>query len=119
MGDTYRTFLHGDAEKNTKWRFGAPPNYDVVNKLFEEGRTKVPVSSLCLCPVKANISARNCEFVDINLLYSAFFFFFPEGMASGFDGGEGADSPKELGNGTFPQGRSQPVQINRPREIYF
>ncbi|KAI9113261.1 hypothetical protein K1719_015786 [Acacia pycnantha] len=41
MGDSYRTFLHGDAEKTTKWRFGAPPNYDVVNKLFEEGRTKV------------------------------------------------------------------------------
>ncbi|KAK4276667.1 hypothetical protein QN277_014792 [Acacia crassicarpa] len=41
MGDSYRTFLHGDAEKNTKWRFGAPPNYDAVNKLFEEGRTKV------------------------------------------------------------------------------
>ncbi|KAK4276668.1 hypothetical protein QN277_014793 [Acacia crassicarpa] len=41
MGDNYRTFLHGDAEKNTKWRFGAPPNYDAVNKLFEEGRTKV------------------------------------------------------------------------------
>ncbi|KAF8403549.1 hypothetical protein HHK36_011653 [Tetracentron sinense] len=27
--------------QNTKWRFGAPPNYDVVNKLFEEGRTKI------------------------------------------------------------------------------
>ncbi|XP_052109185.1 pathogen-related protein [Arachis duranensis] len=38
--DKYRTFLHQEQEKNTKWRFGAPPNYDVVNKLFEEGRTK-------------------------------------------------------------------------------
>ncbi|KAF8403537.1 hypothetical protein HHK36_011641 [Tetracentron sinense] len=27
--------------QNTKWGFGAPPNYDVVNKLFEEGRTKI------------------------------------------------------------------------------
>ncbi|KAJ7959247.1 pathogen-related protein-like [Quillaja saponaria] len=45
--DKYRTYLHGDAEKNTKWRYGAPPNYDVVNKLFEEGRTKVwPPGSL-------------------------------------------------------------------------
>lgn len=41
MEDKYRTFLHGDAEKNTKWKFGARPNYDVVNKLFEEGRTQV------------------------------------------------------------------------------
>ncbi|XP_054799930.1 pathogen-related protein-like [Prosopis cineraria] len=47
MEDKYRTYLHGDAEKNTEWRFGAPPNYDVVNKLFEEGRTKVwPPGSL-------------------------------------------------------------------------
>ncbi|XP_038700382.1 pathogen-related protein-like [Tripterygium wilfordii] len=40
-GDKYRSFLHGEGEKNTKWRFGAAPNYDVVNKLFEQGRTKI------------------------------------------------------------------------------
>lgn len=40
-GDKYRFFIYGEEEKNTKWRYGAPPNYDVVNKLFEEGRTKV------------------------------------------------------------------------------
>nr|XP_010930622.1 pathogen-related protein [Elaeis guineensis] len=39
-GDKYRSHIYGEAEKNTVWRFGAPPNYDVVNKLFEEGRTK-------------------------------------------------------------------------------
>ncbi|KAF6986735.1 hypothetical protein CFC21_004457 [Triticum aestivum] len=39
-GDKYRSFLHGDGEKNTVWRHGAPPNYDLVNKLFEEERTK-------------------------------------------------------------------------------
>lgn len=45
--DKYRTFLYGEGEKNTKWRFGSPPNYDIVNKLFEEGRTKVwPSGSL-------------------------------------------------------------------------
>ena len=41
--EKYRKYLHEEAEKNTKWRYGAPPNYDVVNKLFEEGRTKVQV----------------------------------------------------------------------------
>ncbi|XP_038724993.1 pathogen-related protein-like isoform X4 [Tripterygium wilfordii] len=47
VGDKYRSFLYGEGEKNTKWRFGAPPNYDVVNKLFEEGRTKIwPPGSL-------------------------------------------------------------------------
>lgn len=45
--DKYRTYLYGE-EKDTKWRFGAPPNYDVVNKLFEEGRTKVLLWSLPL-----------------------------------------------------------------------
>lgn len=45
--EKYRTYLHGEGERNTKWRFGAPPNYDVVNKLFEEGRTKIwPPGSL-------------------------------------------------------------------------
>lgn len=38
--DRYRTYLRGDDEKNTKWIYGAPPNYDVVNKLFEDGKTK-------------------------------------------------------------------------------
>ncbi|KNA04899.1 hypothetical protein SOVF_195400 [Spinacia oleracea] len=45
--DKYRSFMYGDGEKNTKWVFGAPPNYDVVNKLFEQGRTKIwPSGSL-------------------------------------------------------------------------
>jgi len=42
--EKYRSFL-GEEVKNTKWRFGVP-NYDVVNKLFEEGRTKVSLSLL-------------------------------------------------------------------------
>ncbi|XP_021819988.1 pathogen-related protein-like isoform X2 [Prunus avium] len=46
-GDKYRSYLSGEGEKNTKWKFGAPPSYDVVNKLFEEGRTKIwPPGSL-------------------------------------------------------------------------
>ncbi|XP_002526153.2 pathogen-related protein [Ricinus communis] len=45
--DKYRSHLDGEEEKNTKWRFGGPPNYDIVNKLFEEGRTQVwPSGSL-------------------------------------------------------------------------
>lgn len=39
--DPYRWILNGDVEKNTTWKFGAPPNYEAVNKLFEQGRTKV------------------------------------------------------------------------------
>uniref|UniRef100_A0A7C9ATC7 Pathogen-related protein n=1 Tax=Opuntia streptacantha TaxID=393608 RepID=A0A7C9ATC7_OPUST len=45
--DAYRSYLDGEEERNTKWRFGAPPNYDLVNKLFEQGRTKIwPPGSL-------------------------------------------------------------------------
>ncbi|KAM6566836.1 hypothetical protein CsatA_025964 [Cannabis sativa] len=45
--DKYRTHIYGETEKNTTWRYGGPPNYDVVNKLFEEGRTKIwPTGSL-------------------------------------------------------------------------
>ncbi|KAI3753666.1 hypothetical protein L2E82_25726 [Cichorium intybus] len=39
-GEKYRSFLHEEAD-NTHWRHGGPPIYDAVNKLFEEGRTKV------------------------------------------------------------------------------
>ena len=41
QGDKYRSYLSGEGEENTEWIYGAPPNYDVVNKLFEEGRTKI------------------------------------------------------------------------------
>ncbi|KAH1114243.1 hypothetical protein J1N35_007621 [Gossypium stocksii] len=45
--DKYRSYLHGEGEKTTNWKLGAPPNYDTVNKLFEEGRTKIwPPASL-------------------------------------------------------------------------
>ncbi|KAJ9560361.1 hypothetical protein OSB04_005521 [Centaurea solstitialis] len=45
--DKYRCFMSGEGEKNTTWKLGKPPNFDVVNKLFEEGRTKIwPTGSL-------------------------------------------------------------------------
>jgi hypothetical protein len=44
-GDKYRSFIHGESERDTVWRYGAPPNYDVVNKLFEAERTQVRADS--------------------------------------------------------------------------
>ena len=38
--DKYRSFIYEEAEK-VQWRHGGPPTYDGVNKLFEDGRTKV------------------------------------------------------------------------------
>jgi hypothetical protein len=50
--DKYRNYLSEEETKNTQWRFGLP-DYSVVNKLFEEGRTKVSLlyllSSVCVC----------------------------------------------------------------------
>lgn len=31
--------MYGEGEKNTSWRHGEPPGYEVVNKLFEDERT--------------------------------------------------------------------------------
>ncbi|XP_021894955.1 pathogen-related protein-like [Carica papaya] len=38
--DKYRSFLLEDEAGEVQWRHCAPPTYDMVNKLFEEGRTK-------------------------------------------------------------------------------
>ncbi|KAH6824073.1 hypothetical protein C2S53_004039 [Perilla frutescens var. hirtella] len=38
--DKYRSFLSEEELNSTKWNAG-PPNYDVVNNLFEQGRTKI------------------------------------------------------------------------------
>ncbi|KAA8526751.1 hypothetical protein F0562_009020 [Nyssa sinensis] len=40
VGDKYRSFLHDQEAENVQWRHGGPPTYDIVNQLFEEGRTK-------------------------------------------------------------------------------
>ncbi|KAL3641156.1 hypothetical protein CASFOL_016124 [Castilleja foliolosa] len=45
-GDKYRSYLTPEDLQTTQWIAG-PPNYDVVNELFEHGRTKVwPAGSL-------------------------------------------------------------------------
>ncbi|KZV23177.1 pathogen-related protein-like [Dorcoceras hygrometricum] len=45
-GDKYRSYLTEEDLRTTKWKAG-PPNYDLVNELFEQGRTKIwPVGSL-------------------------------------------------------------------------
>lgn len=38
--DPYRSHLVGEAEKETEWRHGGHPTYDLVNALFERSRTQ-------------------------------------------------------------------------------
>lgn len=46
VGDKYRSFMF-DEENPIQWRdHGCPPNFDSVNQLFEQGRTKVLSLSL-------------------------------------------------------------------------
>ncbi|KAJ3684868.1 hypothetical protein LUZ61_014032 [Rhynchospora tenuis] len=40
VGDKYRSYLVGEGEKDTHWRHGGAPKYDMVNRLFEKERTK-------------------------------------------------------------------------------
>lgn len=40
VGDKYRSYLHEEAD-TTLWRYGGPPTFDLVNQVFEQGRTKV------------------------------------------------------------------------------
>ena len=41
-GDKYRSILNDEA-KSMQWRHSGPLIFDKVNKLFEEGRTKVDI----------------------------------------------------------------------------
>lgn len=56
-GDKYRSYLSEEEKKKTQW-WNGPPNYDVVNKLFEEGRTKVRTNSWPLLIFHLRISIR-------------------------------------------------------------
>ncbi|XP_024011267.1 pathogen-related protein isoform X1 [Eutrema salsugineum] len=45
--DKYRSILNDEKTGNIRWRYGGPPIFDTVNKLFEEERTHVwPEGSL-------------------------------------------------------------------------
>jgi hypothetical protein len=72
--DNYRSYLSGEEVKNTKWRFGVP-NYDVVNKLFEEGRTKASLHfspfSVCVCNI----------FIALDQYYYYYYYYYFSDMA--------------------------------------
>lgn len=49
--DNYRSLLNDEKSGNIRWRYGGPPIFDTVNKLFEEERTHVIIinsSLVCL-----------------------------------------------------------------------
>lgn len=69
--EKYRSFLHDEAE-NTHWRHGGPPIYDAVNRLFEEGRTKVNL--ICYHDVFSHLSLYKhaCSCLNFIIYYMIF-----------------------------------------------
>ena len=70
-GDPYRDHLTGAAEKDTTWRHGSAPRYDVVNAMFEKGRTQVSsayslIISKDLASTSLNLSLRLGDWVSWN-----------------------------------------------------
>ncbi|XP_008237645.1 PREDICTED: pathogen-related protein-like [Prunus mume] len=118
--DKYRSYLYGEGEKNTKWRFGAPPNYDVVNKLFEEGRTKIwPPGSL------EEMVQNLLKTYEMELFHKAcvddFKSIDPKKFTLSLNGrkGLGLDDIKKLGGGYNPLLQSslpEEFQIYKPSE---
>ncbi|CAA7062024.1 unnamed protein product [Microthlaspi erraticum] len=56
--DKYRSLLNDGKSGNIRWRYGGPPIFDTVNKLFEEERTHGQ-TSLTLSTSKANMATRD------------------------------------------------------------
>lgn len=104
--DKYRSYLHGDGEKNTRWRFGSAPNYDLVNELFEQGRTKVSVP---LCNLVTVVQTELIAF--INVLGSDdslcekrnICCVLSTDMAAGISRGRSAEPRQDMGDGDVPQ----------------
>jgi len=49
--DKYRSILNDEKTGNIRWRYGGPPIFDTVNKLFEEERTHVTKTNSFLLPI--------------------------------------------------------------------
>jgi len=113
--DKYRPFLRQDIEKNTKWRYG-PPTYEVVNKLFEEGRTKVIIRVLFFFPVSVSLMLIK---LYIHSLIKSLIMILMTGMGSGFTGRAGAGYSEAMGDGNVSQARFRGEPIGGSREIQF
>ncbi|KAJ0941269.1 hypothetical protein HanRHA438_Chr02g0092621 [Helianthus annuus] len=89
--DKYRCFMSGEGEKNTTWKLGVPPNFDVVNKLFEEGRTKKPLTPKGV----AKIGGGYNMFLQTSLSQNLRMYDYSE---------ETVDTAHKLFTTTFPRG---------------
>jgi len=107
VGDKYRSFLHEDTENTTQWRHGGPPNFDTVNQLFEEGRTKVlsllytlSAYALCFFFLLYKYMFMTLEYFWVS--FSVFDIWF-EGMAERIARRSSAKCYKDMGYGNRTQ----------------
>lgn len=54
--DKYRSILNDEKTGNTRWRYGGPPIFDTVNKLFEAERTHVITNQLFILSLSIALS---------------------------------------------------------------
>lgn len=105
VGDKYRSFLYDEAEKSTEWRHGGPPSYDDVNKLFEEGRTKVDDG------LQSSFS-----FFSLDPLINSLYLLVAcsAGMAKRVTGRNSSECCQVMGDGALTQDSLEGLQDHKP-----
>ena len=101
-GDKYRASLHLEGP-TVEWRMGKPPNYEAVNKLFEEGRTKVGCFLL---------------FTRSNIICVASFVVFFIGVAKRICGRTSAEYCQIIANGVCLQDYTTRFQEHKPSQFH-
>uniref|UniRef100_A0A2P2KBD7 Pathogen-related protein n=1 Tax=Rhizophora mucronata TaxID=61149 RepID=A0A2P2KBD7_RHIMU len=112
-GDKYRSVLNEETE-NTAWRHGAPPVYDAVNKLFEEGRTKVWPEGSVEEAVQNAIKSWEMELSHKTRLYD-FKTINPEKFKLIVNGREGLDAEETLKLGSY----NALLKTSTPKEFQY
>lgn len=97
-GDKYRSYLTPEELQTTQWNAGTP-NYDVVNKLFEEGRTKVYIYACTHSFYLPFLASKNDLMFKFLLLIDVGEF---AGMGCWILGRVCPKSCQDLGNGAGP-----------------
>jgi hypothetical protein len=104
MGNKYRSFLYGEGEKSTEWRHGGPPSFDKVDKLFEEGKTKVRVDGWMDGPQSSSF------LISLSIDCCSQF----AGMAKRVTGRNSTKCFEVMGYGVLTQDPLEGLQVHKP-----
>lgn len=110
--DKYRSFLNN--EENVQWRHGAPPVYDAVNALFEQGRTQVWKEGSLEETVQNAVKSWEMEFSH-KIRIQDFRTINPEKFKFFINGREGLSAEELLEVGTY----NALLKTSLPEELKF